>query len=113
MNSVLNKVQFGLPVRLTAFFFGCDHVLNLLEEVEGKLPEEKGKMLALIDRYLALSVQEKGNFRLGRRAGVYRSMDDLSNPELSHQVEKALRRIGLERPGEIEKVLSDLMESFI
>ena len=93
--------------------FVSDHILNLLEEVEGKLPEEKGKMLALIDRYLALSAEEKANFRLGRRAGVYRSIDDLSNPELRHQVEKALRCIELERPGEIEKVLSDLMESFI
>jgi radical SAM superfamily enzyme YgiQ (UPF0313 family) len=93
--------------------FVSDHILNLLEEVEGKLPEEKGKMLALIDRYLALSAEEKANFRLGRRAGVYRLMDDLSNPELRHQVEKALRRMELERPGEIEKVLSDLMESFI
>ncbi|MGA2463139.1 MAG: radical SAM protein [Thermodesulfobacteriota bacterium] len=93
--------------------FVSDHILNLLEEVEGKLPEEKGKMLALIDRYLALSAEEKANFRLGKRAGVYRLMDDLSNPELRHQVEKALRRIELERPGEIEKVLSDLMESFI
>ena len=93
--------------------FISDHILNLLEEVEGKLPEEKGKMLALIDRYLALSAEEKTNFRLGRRAGVYRSLDDLSNPELRHQVEKALRGIELERSGGIEKVLSDLMESFI
>jgi radical SAM superfamily enzyme YgiQ (UPF0313 family) len=93
--------------------FVSDHILNLLEEVEGKFPEEKGKMLALIDRYLALSAEEKANFRLGRRAGLYRSMDDLSNPDLRHQVEKAIRRIELESPGEIEKVLSDLMESFI
>jgi hypothetical protein len=40
-------------------------------------------------------------------------MEDLSNPDLRDQVEKALRRIELERPGGIEKVLSDLMESFI
>ena len=93
--------------------FVSDHILNLLEEVEGKFPEEKEKMLARIDRYLALSAEEKANFRLGRRAGFYRSMDDLSNPELRLQVEKAIRRIKLERPGEIEKVLSDLMESFI
>jgi len=93
--------------------FVSDHILNLLEEVEGKFPEEKEKMLARIDRYLALSAEEKANFRLGRRAGFYRSMDDLSNPELRLQVEKAIRRIELERPGEIEKVLSDLMESFI
>jgi len=80
--------------------FISDHILNLLEEVEGKLPEEKEKMLAVIDRYLALSPEEKVNFRLGRRAGVYRSTDDLSNPDLSHQVEKVLRRIELERPWE-------------
>ena len=93
--------------------FVSDHILNLLEEVEGKFPEEKEKMLALIDRYLVLSPEEKTNFRLGRRAGIYRSVDDLSNPELEDQVEHALRRIELERPGGFEKVLSDLMESFI
>jgi hypothetical protein len=53
------------------------------------------------------------NFRLGRRAGVYRSLDDLSNSELRHQVEKALRHIELEKPGGVGKVLSDWMESFI
>lgn len=93
--------------------FVSDHILNLLEEVGGKLPEEKGKMLGLIDRYLALPVEEKTNFRLGRRAGVYRSVDDLSNSELKGEVEKAVRRIELERPGGLEKVISDLMESFI
>jgi hypothetical protein len=67
----------------------------------------------LIDRYLGLSPEEKANFRLGRRAGVYRSVDDLSNPELHSQVEQVLRRIELEKPDGIEKILSDLMESFI
>jgi len=93
--------------------FVSDHILNLLEEVEGKFPQEKGKMLARIDCYLALSSEDKANFRLGRRAGVYRSVDDLSNPALKGQVEDAIRRIDLEQPGGLEKVLSDLMESFI
>ena len=93
--------------------FASDHILNLLEEVKGKLPEEKNEMLMRIDRYLALSAEERINFRLGRRAGIYRSMEDLSNPDLRDRVEKALRRIELERPGGIEKVLAELMESFI
>jgi radical SAM superfamily enzyme YgiQ (UPF0313 family) len=93
--------------------FVSDHILNLLEEVEGKFPEEKGKMLARIDGYLALPSEEKANFRLGRRAGVYRSVDDLSNPALKGQVEDVIRQIDLEQPGGLEKVLSDLMESFI
>jgi radical SAM superfamily enzyme YgiQ (UPF0313 family) len=93
--------------------FVSDHILNLLQEVEGKLPEEKEKMLKLIDHYLALPTEEKNNFRLGRRAGVYKSVEDLSKPELRNQVERALQQIESGRPGGIEKVLSDLMESFI
>lgn len=93
--------------------FVSDHILNLLEEVEGKLPGEKEKMLSFIDRYLALPRTEKDNFRFGRRAGRYRSLEDLHKPELRSQVERALLQIEVEKPGDFEKVLSDLMELFI
>ena len=93
--------------------FVSDHILNLLQEVEGKLPEEKEKMLKLIDRYLTLVNDEKNKFRLGRRIGVYQSVEDLSNPGLRNQVDRVLHQIESERPGGIEQVLSDIMESFI
>jgi radical SAM superfamily enzyme YgiQ (UPF0313 family) len=78
--------------------FVSDHILNLLQEVEGNLPGEKEKMLKRIDRYLALPKEEKDNFRLGRRAGVYQSVEDLSEPELRNQVDRALQQIESERP---------------
>jgi radical SAM superfamily enzyme YgiQ (UPF0313 family) len=93
--------------------FASDHILNLLEDVEGRFPEDKGKMLAAIDRYLALSAEEKIHFRLGRRGGIYRSMEDLANPLLRDQVERTLRKIESEMPGGVEKVLCELMESFL
>jgi radical SAM superfamily enzyme YgiQ (UPF0313 family) len=93
--------------------FASDHVLNLLEEVEGRFPEVKERMMAVIDRYLALPESERGNFRSGRRAGVYRSLDDLSNGELHGQVEMAMDRIELQGPGGLDRAVSDLMESFI
>jgi len=93
--------------------FVSDHILNLLEEVEGKLPEDKAKMLAIIDQYLALSEEEKENFRLGRRAGIYRFLSHLENPELHSEVEKAIKRIKKETPEGVETVISELMSSFI
>lgn len=93
--------------------FVSDHILNLLQEVEGKLPEEKAKMLNLVDRYLSLPEEEKNNFRFGRRLGVYQSLDDLSRPELRNRVEMVLQQIDSERPGCLEEVLSELTESFI
>ena len=90
-----------------------DHILNLLEEVEGKLPEDKPKMLAVIDRFLQLSPEEKCNFRLGRRANVYRTLDDMKDPELYQQVEGALKQImGPEGEG-LEKVIADLTKRYI
>ena len=93
--------------------FVSDHILNLLEELEGKFPEAKGKMLAVIDRYLALSREDRNNFKLGRRAGYYRALDDMGNPDLYARVNLIVQRIELENPGGFDSVISELMESFL
>ena len=93
--------------------FTSDHILNLLEELDGDFPEAKDRMLAIIDRYLALDRAERENFRLGRRSGYYRSLDDMENPELRARIDQIRKRIETERPGQFEQVISDLMESFI
>ncbi len=93
--------------------FVSDHILNLLEELEGEFPEAKEKFLAVIDRYLAMPKAERENFRLGRRAGFYRCLDDMKKPELRTQVDRIIQRIEMENPGSIEQVISELMESFI
>lgn len=93
--------------------FVSDHILNLLEELEGDFPEAKDRMLATIDRYLALDRAERENFRLGRRSGYYRSLDDLGNPDLRARVDQIRNRIETEKPGQFEQIISDLMESFI
>jgi radical SAM superfamily enzyme YgiQ (UPF0313 family) len=93
--------------------FASDHILNLLEELEGTFPEAKEQMLATIDRYLSLPQSERNNFRLGRRAGYYRSLNDLANPDLRIRVDRILNRIETENPGSLDQVISDLMEAFI
>jgi radical SAM superfamily enzyme YgiQ (UPF0313 family) len=93
--------------------FASDHILNLLEELEGDFPEAKVTMLATIDLYLSLPRPERENFRLGRRAGFYHSLDDLNNPSLRPQVDMVMRRIEQESPGNFDQIISELMESFI
>ncbi len=96
-----------------------DHILNLLEEVQGKLPEEKDKMIALLDRYLALPREERLRFRVGRRAGAYRSLYDLQDPHLRRQTDSILANIcrpeseESEISEEVEKEIYALMESYI
>lgn len=93
--------------------FTSDHILNLLEELDGEFPEAKERMLATIDRYLALDCSERENYRLGRRSGFYRCLDDMKNPELRTRVDRIRQRIDTEQPGQFEQVISEIMEGFI
>jgi hypothetical protein len=93
--------------------FTSDHILNLLEELEGTFPEAKERMLGIINRYLALSQADRENFRLGRRAGFYRSLDDMDNSELRTRVDMIMQRIEKQNPGQLDEVISELMESFL
>ncbi|HNQ01850.1 MAG TPA: radical SAM protein [Syntrophales bacterium] len=90
-----------------------DHILNLLEELEGKLPEEKEKLLGIIDRYLQLSETDRLVFRLGRRRGIYRALDDLSEPGTYRQLRQAVERYQQEEPGRLDRDLDRIRESFI
>jgi len=83
-----------------------DHSLNLLEEVNGKLPGDKPAILAAIDRFLGLPEREKQNFILGKRWGMYRRLDDLLDPSRHSQVEAAVAR--LEREGKLGDTISSL-----
>jgi radical SAM superfamily enzyme YgiQ (UPF0313 family) len=62
-------------------YLASDHILNLLEELEGRFPEDKQKILSVIDRYFDLPDEDRLIFRLGRRSGAFRALDDLADKE--------------------------------
>jgi len=90
-----------------------DHITNLLQEIEGKLPQDKGKMLASIDRFQALSPEERTNFRIGRRVGIYSHLDDLSDLHRRQAVERITHRLGQDSNQVDDKTIYTLMEGFI
>jgi radical SAM superfamily enzyme YgiQ (UPF0313 family) len=73
--------------------FVSDHIGNLLQEVEGKLPDDKDRMLAVIDRFQALPPEERTNFRIGRRARIYTYLDELDDARKHQVVEQVVQEI--------------------
>ena len=57
-----------------------DHILNLFEDVGGKLPEDRDAMTAEIRAFLALGPKEQVLYRIGRRAGLFRGLSDWTTP---------------------------------
>ena len=92
-----------------------DHIMNLLEEVSGKLPEDKEAMLDVIKKYQELPDAERLIYRVGRRGGAYRSTDDLKGDPVAYEKIKNLVR-DLEAKGgeeEIEKFITGLVDQYI
>jgi len=89
-----------------------DHVLNLLEEINGKFPADKIKMLDVINRYLSLPEEEQARFRLGRRSGYYRTLKDMQNRSLSSSVDSIYRQL-CEAGTEVDSYINQLMRRYI
>jgi hypothetical protein len=92
-----------------------DHIMNLLEEVEGTLPGDKLRMLEVIRRYQALSDTDRLIFRIGRRGGTYSSINDLENdPAVYLKIKRLLRDIekhdGIDG---VETFIDEMVNSYI
>jgi hypothetical protein len=86
-----------------------DHMMNLLEDVAGKLPDDKQRMLETIDRFLAMDPADREAFIVGRRIGRYRYVSDYAP---SVEVEAVRRRL-IERFGSTEQGIMALVANFV
>ncbi len=93
--------------------FVSDHITNLLQEVEGKLSQDKERMLAVINRFQALSPQERAGFRLGRRIGVYHQLDDLNDMDRREAVARVINKAKQSNTEINEELIYRLMDGFI
>jgi radical SAM superfamily enzyme len=89
-----------------------DHTLNLLMEVEGKMPEAKEKCLNIINSYLSLPDEERLNFKFGKRAGLYNSLADLSDSSKHDRIEQAIKHLTAQGSN-IDEAIFKLKDSFI
>lgn len=89
-----------------------DHTLNLLMEVQGRMPEDKEKCLSIINKYLSLPDDERLNFRVGRRTGVYSTLAELSDESKHDRVEQAIERLRV-RGSNVDEELLSVKNSFI
>ncbi|MBN1102180.1 MAG: radical SAM protein [Deltaproteobacteria bacterium] len=92
-----------------------DHIMNLLEEVTGKLPADREKMIEVINRYLALPETDRLVYRVGRRGGAYRSVEDLNRDPATYEklrrlVDDLKEKGGM---GEVERFITDLVDQYI
>ncbi len=89
-----------------------DHILNLLETLEGKMPEDKEKMIATVSEFLELSPQKRMIYQVGRRTGLFRGVEDMAEVSLFRQAENTCRINGI-TPENVDTAIDELMRRFV
>ena len=89
-----------------------DHILNLFQEVEGRLPEDKERMMAPLRAFLAMPPEEQLIYMVGRRTGIFSKLEDLHDSELRNHAEKArtAHRVTLDN---VDDFTLEMMKQFI
>ena len=94
-------------------FIVSDHILNLLEELHGKLPEVQEHLLEIIDGYFSLPEDERLVYRIGRRIGAYRGLTDLSDEGMYKKVKSIIDQYSRQDRDQIDNDLLKIMNGYI
>ena len=86
-----------------------DHMMNLLENVEGSMPADRGRILSVIDRYLGMSIDDRESFIIGRRLGLYRLLSDFGRDGQVEAVKRELKS----RFGSVDAAVMELLKNYI
>jgi hypothetical protein len=89
-----------------------DHILNLFQDLEGKLPEDKGRMLDILHTFLAMDRERQRLYQVGRRIGVFSGLGDMVKPNRLARAQKAYEQVGGEL-ADLDGVMDELMKRFI
>jgi len=89
-----------------------DHILNLLPEVDGQLPQDQARLIGIVRSFLKMDPELQFIYRVGRRMGILSGLGDLEDAGKIARIEAICREYHL-RPDNVDAVTDDLMRRFI
>ncbi|MCJ7771678.1 MAG: radical SAM protein, partial [Desulfobacterales bacterium] len=89
-----------------------DHILNLCENVQGTLPEDKEKMLSILQSFLDMDPDQQCVYQVGRRLGIFSGPKDMENTRRFEKANKVRIQLGI-TPENSDEMIHELMKRFI
>ena len=89
-----------------------DHILNLLQDLEGRLPDDQEHMITRLETFLHLDPKEQMLYRVGRRSGLLAGLPDLLVPQRRALAEGLCRDWGVTTDN-VDAVTDQLVKRFI
>jgi len=89
-----------------------DHILNLFQEIEGKFPQDKSRLLNILDSFLDLEPETQCIYQVGRRLGIFHRMEDMNSHHRLQKAENFCKENNI-NPENVDKVIDGIMKRFL
>ncbi len=89
-----------------------DHMLNLFEEINGKLPEDKDRMISALEFFLALDPEKQAVFQVGKRLGIFSRLEDIKDSLRLTKAEATCKEHGINSKN-VDKAIEDIIKRYI
>lgn len=86
-----------------------DHIMNLLEDISGKMPGDKDNLLSIIDSYLESSEDIRTSYILARRLGLVRYFNGFRPDSKVESIKSEL----LGRFGTVDAAVAHILQNYI
>ena len=89
-----------------------DHILNLLPEIHGRLPEDRDHMCEAVRNFLGLDPRERLLYQVGRRLGIFDGLLDMQDEGRRGIATANVQKLGI-TPENCDQILDDLIRRFV
>jgi hypothetical protein len=89
-----------------------DHILNLFQDLEGHLPQDKANMLATLRAFLEMDPERQRRYQVGKRLGILSRIRDMHDPIRMAMVEANCRRLGVTAEN-IDAIMDELTRRYV
>lgn len=89
-----------------------DHIVNLFGDLEGRLPDDRASLLAMLRAFLELPPERQLLYRVGRRLGLLCGLRDLDDPDRLATVDAQCRQLGITTEN-ADELLDSLTQGFV
>jgi len=86
-----------------------DHIMNLIENIEGELPSDKKKMLSVIDTFFNMNEDDRESYMVGRRIGRFRRLEHFRKNTEIEDIKVQLK----ERYNSLDEAMLELLTNYI
>lgn len=89
-----------------------DHILNLFQDVNGRLPRDKERMCKIIRTFLAMDPRKQMLYQVGRRVGLFSCLGHMEASHRMAEAEAICRKLGV-TPENVDETTDQIIKRFI